>query len=112
MQEHLSKVASLSATFLLHTLDKRSRIYNNACSNESCRICFTLALPKFQFIAKIFIVTGDRSSTSTISGLIFQPSIVTNLYLLDVAGIIDPPIKMAAKVNISIFFVSLHHNKG
>ena len=39
-------------------------IYDNACSNESCRICFILALPKFQFIVKTFIAISGQSSTS------------------------------------------------
>lgn len=62
--EHLWTVASLATTFLWHTLDKKSLIYNDACSNESCRICFTVALPKFQFITKTFIAINGRSSTS------------------------------------------------
>ena len=85
-------------------MDKKSLIYIHACSNESCCICFTQTPPKFLFIATMFIAISDRSSTSTDLRSNHQPPFVTNLYLLDVAGVVDLPIKTADKVNISLFF--------
>ena len=52
----------------------------------------------------MFIAISDRSSTSADLRFNHQPSFVTTLYLLDVAGFVDLPIKTADKVNISLFF--------
>lgn len=99
LQKHLSTVACLSTTFLLHTLDKKYLLYKN----DSCPICFTLALPKFQFIATMFIAISGWSNTSV--DLRSNLRAIFCHKALSFRWVVDQLIKTAAQDNISLILL-------
>ena len=103
LQKHLSTVASLSTTFLLHTLDKKYLLYKNAFSNDSCRICFILALPKFQFIPTMFIAISGWSNTSV--DLRSNLRAIFCHKALSFRWVVDQLIKSASQDNISLILM-------